>query len=124
MMLFLTVIILFCFSIVNFTNTIFYSSIDNRFYSSLKSACENSIAYQGDEIFFDKFTLKHELKILLNNNLSRNLEKYKIYINYYYADLTPCNYHCQTVNVRLKVEISNTSTYDKAYFIKLVKNNE
>ena len=120
MIIFLTVICLFSFSLVNFTNTITYNSINQRFYSALKSSAENSIVYSGDIIYFDKYTLNQRLNTLLKNELKEIVrDKYYVYINYIYADGTACSYRCKNVNIRLKVTISATSTYDKAYFLTI-----
>ncbi|MCH5171865.1 MAG: hypothetical protein J1F31_03420 [Erysipelotrichales bacterium] len=116
MIIFLTVICLFSFSLINFTNTITYHSIDQRFYSALKSSAENSIVYSGDVIYFDKYNLNQKLNELLKRELKDIVsEKYYVYINYNYSDGTACSYRCKNVNIRLKVYISTTATYDKAY---------
>ncbi|MCH5179881.1 MAG: hypothetical protein J1F32_01540 [Erysipelotrichales bacterium] len=120
MIVFLTTAFLFLFSLANFTNTITYNSIDQRFYSSLKSSAENSIVYSGDIIYFDKYLLN----VTLNDLLTRELKvispkKYYVYINYYYGDGTACSYRCKSVNIRLKVGISSTATYDKAYSLTI-----
>ena len=120
MIIFLTVACLFSFSLINFTNTITYHSIDQRFYSSLKSAAENSITYSGDIIYFDKYILSQKINGLLTHELKKIIsKKYYIYINYYYGDGTVCSYRCKNVNIRLRIEISTTATYDKAYSLTI-----
>lgn len=120
MIIFLTTAFLFLFSLVNFTNTITYHSIDQRFYASLKSSAENSIIYSGSTIYFDKYTLSTTLNDLLTRELKViSTKKYYVFINYYYRDGTACSYQCKSVNIRLKVDISSTATYNKAYSLTI-----
>ncbi len=121
MIIYLTVVLMFSFTIMNFTNTILYNSIDQRFYSSLKSTAENSIAYDGDILYFDKYILNQKINKLLKYELIDIVSnKYYLYINYFYGDGTVCTYRCKMVNIRLKVVISSTATYDKAYSLTIV----
>lgn len=126
MILFFLVACLILFSTNLFINFTTVESIDQRFYTSLKTSSESAIAINNQtlEVYFDKNTLKNNLVRVLNKNLKGLISEYSLYINYYYADLTPCVYACKTVNVRLVSEISITCNFDKEYQIQLGQINE
>ena len=123
MILFLSVAIVFCFVTISFSNAIIYQSIDNRFYSSLKSACENSISYNGVQLYFNKAKLKSNLQVILNKNLSKIAHKYKLYVTLCYQDGNACQFKCKVAYIRLEIDISSTSTFDKAYYMTIGQNN-
>jgi len=126
MILFFLVACLILFSTNLFINFTTVESIDQRFYTSLKTSSESAITINNQtmEVYFDKNTLKNNLIRVLNKNLSGLISEYSLYINYYYTDLTPCNYACKTVNVRLVSEINLTCNFDKEYQIKIGQTNE
>lgn len=126
MILFFLVACLLLFSTNLYINFTTVESIDQRFYTSLKTISESSVTINNQtlEIYFDKSTLKNNLIQLLNKNLSGLISEYSLYINYYYADLTPCLYACKTVNIRLVSEISITCVFDKEYQMRLSQTNE
>lgn len=124
MIIFFLVATITIFSVNNFINMTAKESINQRFYTSLKSSLENSITLNDslDDVYIDLHTLSNVLSKTLSYNLIDFADNFYLYINSYYNDLTPCTYACKTVNVRLKVNVNVTFTYDKSYKLSLEEN--
>ena len=124
MIIFFLVATITVFSINSFTNMTAKESINQRFYTSLKTSLENSITLNADlsDAYIDLTTLSNVLAKTLSYNLVDFADKLYLYVNSYYNDLTPCTYACKTVNVRLKVKVNVTFTYDKSYKLSLEEN--
>lgn len=112
------------FSVTNYVNMTAKESINQRFYTSLKASLENAIVVDvaANDIYIDTHSLSDILIDTLSYNLVDFTNKFYLYINSYYSDLTPCTYACKTVNVRLKVNVNITFTYDKSYKLSLEEN--
>lgn len=124
MIIFFLVATITIFSVNNFINITAKESINQRFYTSLKSSLENSIVLNDslDDIYIDLHTLSNVLSKTLSYNLIDFADNFYLYINSYYNDLTPFTYACKTLNVRLKVSVNVTFTYDKSYKLSLEEN--
>ena len=124
MIIFFLVATITIFSINSFTNMTAKESINQRFYTSLKTSLENSITLNSDlsDAYIDLSILSDGLIKILSYNLVDFADNFYLYINSYYSDLTPCTYACKTVNVRLKVKVNVTFTYDKSYKLSLEEN--
>ena len=121
MILLLAICIVFIFALQSFNGSIIYNVVDQRFYSSVKSVCENSIMFNDAsfEVYYDKYTLKTKLIATLNKNLRGYIDNYELFISYYYVDYTPCNYACKNVDIRLKVDIQWFKQFNKAYLMSI-----
>lgn len=124
MIIFFLVITVTMFSVTNYINITAKESINQRFYTSLKASLENAIVVDvaANDIYIDTHSLSDILIDTLSYNLVDFTNKFYLYINSYYSDLTPCTYACKTVNVRLKVNVNITFTYDKSYKLSLEEN--
>ena len=120
-------ILMYLFSVLHhaLTNITAKESINQRFYTTLKASIENAIAIDDsiNDIYIDLHTLSDVLIKALSYNLEGFTDKFYLYVNSYYSDLTPCSYACKTVNVRLRINVNITFTYDKSYRLSLEEND-